>query len=367
MSELRRTPLHSAHVAAHAKLVPFAGFEMPVQYTSVIEEHRAVRERAGLFDVSHMGEIQLRGATALASLQRLVTNDVAQARDGQAQYAAVCNDRGTIVDDVVVYRRSATDLLVCVNASNRDKDFAWFRAHVRDAATELTDVGDDYAQIAIQGPKAAEILAKLTQIDLAPIGTYRFRPGAVAGRELLIARTGYTGEDGFELFCRPDDALSLWNALLDAGQPQGLVPCGLGARDSLRTEMKYCLYGNDIDDTTTPLEAGLGWIVKLDKPGAFLGAEALRAQKAAGLKRRLVGFTLTDKGIPRHGYPVLVRGAPFGAVTSGTMSPTLGKPIGMAYLPPDHAEIGQTFAVDIRGRAVPALVTKTPFYQRPHP
>ena len=206
MSELRRTPLYPAHLAAHAKLVAFAGFEMPVQYTSLIEEHRAVRERAGLFDVSHMGEIQLRGAGAMASLQKLVTNDVAQTRDGQAQYAAVCNDPGTIVDDVVVYRKSATDLLVCVNASNRDKDFAWFREHVRDAGTDLADVGDDYAQLALQGPKAAAILGKLTKVNLKPIGTYHFTQGSVAGRDMLIARTGYTGEDGFELFCAPADA-----------------------------------------------------------------------------------------------------------------------------------------------------------------
>ena len=364
MSDLRQTPLHAAHVAAHAKLVPYAGFEMPVQYTSVVEEHRAVRERAGLFDVSHMGELVLRGPGALESLQRLVTNDLATAADGQAQYAAVCNDQGGIVDDVVVYRRAADDLLVCVNAANRAKDAQWFQDRASKTGTELRDAGDDYAQLALQGPRAAAILAKLTAVPLDTIATYHFRGGKVAGRDLLLARTGYTGEDGFELFCTPGDARALWDALLEAGQPFGLLPCGLASRDSLRTEMKYCLYGNDIDDGTSPLEAGLGWVVKLDKPGAFIGADVLRAQKARGLSRKLTGFTLEDKGIARHGYPVLVDGTKVSEVTSGTLSPTLGLSIGMAYLPLSHAVEGARFAVDIRGRAVPAVVVKTPFYQR---
>jgi aminomethyltransferase len=364
MSELRRTPLHAAHVAAHAKLVPYAGFEMPVQYTSVIEEHRAVRERAGLFDVSHMGELTLKGSGALASLQRLVTNDLTAAIDGQAQYSAVCNDRGGIVDDVVVYRRSAEDLLVCVNAANRDKDRRWFEERAPKAGTELRDEGDEYAQLALQGPKAAEILAKLTPLELGAIGTYRFREGPVLGKQMLVARTGYTGEDGFELFCRPEEARPLWDALLEAGKPSGLIPCGLAARDSLRTEMKYCLYGNDIDDTTSPLEAGIGWAVKLDKPGGFIGVDPLRVQKVAGLSRKLVGFQLEDKGIARHGYPVLVKGQKASEVTSGTLSPTLGTSIGMAYLPLSNANLGDPLAVDIRGRAVPAVVVRTPFYHR---
>jgi aminomethyltransferase len=364
MSELRRTPLYAAHVAAGGKIVPFAGFEMPLQYTSLLDEHRAVRERAGLFDVSHMGEVVFRGPGALEALQRLVTNDVSKAADGQAQYSAICNERGGIVDDIVVYRRSATDLLVCVNASNRGKDFAWFRERAPKGATEVRDEGDGYAQLALQGPKAASILQRLTRDDLAAIGSYHFREGAVAGKKMLIARTGYTGEDGFELFCQPGDAPALWAALLEAGKPDGLVPCGLGARDSLRTEMKYCLYGNDIDDTTSPLEAGLGWITKLDKPGGFTGAEVLRAQKLGGLARKLVGFRLEEKGIPRHGYPVLVDGKPVSQVTSGTLSPTLQQPIGMAYLPVSHAEAGNRFAVEIRGRPVAAIVVKTPFYQR---
>ena len=363
MPDLRRTPLYPAHVQAGAKLVPFAGFEMPVQYTGLLDEHRAVRERAGLFDVSHMGEIVVRGTGALPALQRLVTNDLSKTSDGQAQYSALCQPDGGIIDDIVVYRRSAEDLLVCVNASNRDKDFAWFRDNLKGA--DLRDEGDDWAQLALQGPKAVAILAKLTKVDLSKIGTYRFQEGEVAGRKMIIARTGYTGEDGFELFCKPQDAMPLWNALIEAGKPEGLIPAGLGARDSLRTEMKYCLYGNDIDETTNPLEAGLGWVTKLDKAGGFIGGETLRAVKAAGLKRKLIGFRLTEKGIPRHGYPVLVDGKSFGTVTSGTLSPSLDLPIGMAYLPLSHAEVGKQFHVDIRGRPVSATVVQTPFYNRP--
>ena len=362
MPDLRRTPIYPAHLAAHGKLVPFAGFELPVQYTGLLDEHRAVRQRAGLFDVSHMGEIVVRGAGALAAVQRLVTNDLSKAVNGQAQYSALCNHEGGILDDLVVYRRADDDLLICVNAANRDKDFAWFSQHLVGATA--TDEGEDYAQLALQGPLAEAILAKLTRTDLRTLGTYRFTAGEVAGRRLLIARTGYTGEDGFELFCKPSDALDLWNALLEAGAPEGLIPCGLGARDSLRTEMKYCLYGNDIDDTTTPLEAGLGWITKLDK-GDFIGAGALRAQQAKGLSRKLVGFRFTGKGIPRHGYPVLVDGKPFSSVTSGTLSPSTAQPIGMAYLPPSHGVVGSQFEIDVRGRPIPAVVVKTPFYERP--
>jgi aminomethyltransferase len=364
MATLRRTPLYPAHVRAGAKLVEFAGFEMPVQYTGVLEEHTAVRERAGLFDVSHMGEVVLRGPKAMDALQKLVTNDVAAAADGQAVYAAMCNDKAGIVDDVVVYRRSATDLLVCVNASNRAKDHAWIQEHAGPSGADIRDEGDEYAQLALQGPKAAGILAKLTKTDLPSIATYHHRQGQVAGRDCLIARTGYTGEDGFELFCKPEDALPLWDALLSAGEPDGLIPCGLGARDSLRLEMKYCLYGNDIDDTTSPLEAGIGFAVKLQKPGGFIGSEILNRQKAEGLTRKLVGFKLLDRGIPRHGYPVLVAGKASGTVTSGTMSPTLKIPIGMAYLPLAKGTVGEHFEVDIRGRSTAAEVCPTPFYKR---
>jgi aminomethyltransferase len=366
MAELKRTPLYPAHVRAGAKLVDFAGFEMPVQYRSVLEEHEAVRERAGLFDVSHMGEIVFDGPSALRAVQRLVTNDLGACADGQAMYAAICNEHGGIVDDVVVYRRSATNFLVCVNASNRDKDFAWFREHTPGlSGLSLRDEGDAWAQLALQGPKSAGILARLTPANLAGLGNYRFTVGNVADRTCLIARTGYTGEDGFELFCKPEDAVHLWDALLEAGAPETLIPCGLGARDSLRTEMKYCLYGNDIDDNTSPLEAGLGWIVKLSKAEGFVGQEALAKQKATGIPRKLIGFTLTDKGIPRHGYPVLVEGSKVSEVSSGTLSPTLKIPIGLCYLPTAKTEVGTAFSVEIRGKAVGAKVVPTPFYKRP--
>jgi aminomethyltransferase len=366
MPELRRTPLYPAHVRAGAKLVDFAGFEMPVQYTSVLDEHQAVRERAGLFDVSHMGEVVFEGPSALRAVQRLVTNDLAACADGQAMYAAICNEHGGIVDDVVVYRRSPTSFLVCVNASNRDKDFAWFREHTPGlSGLSLRDEGDAWAQLALQGPKSAQVLARLTPANLPALANYHFMDGKVAGRTCLIARTGYTGEDGFELFCHPEDAVALWDAMLEAGAPEKVIPCGLGARDSLRTEMKYCLYGNDIDDDTTPLEAGLGWIVKLAKPDGFVGLEPLAKEKAAGLPRKLVGFTLTEKGIPRHGYPVVVDGAQVSVVRSGTMSPTLKIPIGLCYLPPAKAEVGTQFSVEIRGRSVGAKVVATPFYKRP--
>jgi aminomethyltransferase len=332
-----------------------------VQYAGILEEHAAVRERAGLFDVSHMGEVVFRGPKALEALQRLFTNDLSKCDDGQAQYGCLCREDGGIVDDVVVYRRSAEDLLVCVNASNRKKDFEWLHGHAFGA--DVQDESDRWAQLALQGPRAAEILQKLTSTRLGAIGTYRFTEGEVAGVRCTIARTGYTGEDGFELFCPPEAAPKLWDALLEAGAPEGLAPAGLGARDSLRLEMAYRLYGNDMDETRTPLEAGLAWVVKLDK-GDFVGREALRRQKEAGLSRKLVGFTLTEPGIPRHGYRVLHAGAAVGEVTSGTKSPTLQLPIGLAYVPAALAAEGSTFAVEIRGRPVAARVVKTPFHSK---
>jgi aminomethyltransferase len=357
----QRTPLHDVHVRAGARMVEFAGWDMPVQYEGILAEHEAVRERAGLFDVSHMGEIVFRGPKALESLQRLFTNDLSKCADGQAQYGVLCRESGGIVDDVVVYRRAADDLLVCVNASNRQKDFEWLHGHAFGA--DVQNESDAWGQLALQGPRAAEVLARLTSVRLSSIGTYRFTPGDVAGVPCLVARTGYTGEDGFELFCPAERTPALWTALLDAGHGEGLRPCGLGARDSLRLEMAYRLYGNDMDDATTPLEAGLGWVVKLDK-GEFVGRAALVKQKEAGLSKKLVGFTLTEPGIPRHGYPVLQDGKAVGAVTSGTRSPSLGTSVGLAYVPPALSAEGSTFAVDIRGRPVAARAVKTPFYAR---
>ncbi|HEY0840144.1 MAG TPA: glycine cleavage system aminomethyltransferase GcvT [Vulgatibacter sp.] len=358
----RRTPLYDAHVRAGGKLVEFAGWELPVQYEGVIAEHKAVREAAGLFDVSHMGEIVFEGEGALDACNELITNDLNRISDGQAIYAGLLKEDGTFVDDVICYRFSPTKILVCANASNADKDFAWMKAHAK-AGPALRNESDDWAQLAIQGPKAVGILQKLAKTDLAAISFFHFAEVELDGRPVIAARTGYTGEDGFEIFCRPGDAEALWEAILAAGKPEGLVPCGLGARDSLRLEAKLALYGNDIDEEHTPLEAGLGWIVKLDKP-SFVGKAALEKQKAEGVKRKLVGFTLTERGIPRHGYPVLSDGKQVGVVTSGTMSPTLGQPIGLAYVPPELAPEGSTFAVEIRGKPVAARVVKTPFYKR---
>lgn len=356
-----RTPLHESHVRAKARLVEFAGWEMPVQYAGILEEHEAVRTRVGLFDVSHMGEVVFRGPKALEALQRAFTNDLSKAQDGQAQYGCLCRDSGGIVDDVVVYRRSAEDLLVCVNAANRQKDFEWLAAHAGGA--DVKNESDDWAQLALQGPLAAQVLQRLTTVNLSAMRSYRFATGEVAGVPSLVARTGYTGEDGFEVFCPSSQGTRVWDALLEAGGPEKIQPCGLGARDSLRLEMAYRLYGSDMDDATTPLEAGLAWVVKLEK-GDFVGRRALLEQKEAGVPRKLVGFTLTDPGIPRHGYRVLQDGRKVGEVTSGTKSPSLGIPIGLAYVPTALAAEGSVFHVEIRGRAAAARVVKTPFYTR---
>jgi aminomethyltransferase len=358
----QRTPLYDTHVKAGARIVDFAGWEMPVQYSGILDEHEAVRTRAGLFDVSHMGEVIFRGPRAAEALGRLFTNDLRKLVDGQAQYGCLCRPTGGIVDDVIVYRRGTEDWLVCVNAGNRQKDFEWLRAGEGPGVT-VKNESDDWAQLAVQGPKAAGLVQRLSKDDLLGVKTFHFRPAEVAGVSCLAARTGYTGEDGFELFCLPDKAGRLWDALLEAGRADGVIPAGLGARDSLRLESAYRLYGSDMDDDTTPLEAGLGWVVKLDK-GDFIGRDALLAQKARGLSKKLVGFTLTERGIPRHGYQILRDGKPAGVVTSGTQSPTLKIPVGLAYVPNDLAAEGSTFAVEIRGRAVAARIVKTPFYSR---
>jgi aminomethyltransferase len=355
----RHTPLHPAHLAAGARMVEFAGFELPVQYTGILEEHEAVRRRAGVFDVSHMGEVVFEGPRALEALQKLVTNDLSRCADGQAQYSALCNERGGVIDDVIVYRLSPERLLVCVNASGREKDFEWMRAHAGPGASVLQQ-SDDWAQIAVQGPRAPALVDALCKPRVLDVPHYHFREATVAGvRGCLVARTGYTGEDGFEVFCPPEGARRIWDAVVAAGAQ----PCGLGARDSLRLEVAFRLYGNDLDEEHTPLEAGLGWIVKLDKPGGFVGAEALRKQKTEGLKRKLVGFKVAGKGIARHGYPVRPEGVEkhVGEVTSGTMSPTLKEPIGLAYVPVEMSREGTRFEIEIRDRPVPAQVAKTPF------
>jgi aminomethyltransferase len=352
-----RTPLYGRHLAAGARMVEFAGFDMPVQYQGVLEEHAAVREGAGIFDVSHMGEVAVEGDGALDSAQKLVTNDLSRCADGQAQYSALCNERGGVIDDVIVYRFSPRRLFVCVNASGREKDFAWMREHAA-AGTEVSQRSDDWAQVAVQGPRAPAIVDSLCEPRVLDLGYYHFREAKVAGVPgCIVARTGYTGEDGFEVFCPPDGAERIWDAFVS----RGVVPCGLGARDSLRLEVAYRLYGNDLDEEHTPLEAGLGWIVKLDKPGGFIGADALRNQKAEGLRRKLAGFKLVGKGIARHGYPALEGGRRVGEVTSGTMSPVLKEAIGLAWLPTALAKEGTRFEVEIRQKPVAAEVVKTPF------
>ena len=359
---LRRTPLFDVHRALGAKLIDFGGWEMPVQYTGILEEHKAVRERVGLFDVSHMGELEVTGPGALAALQRLTPNDVAKLSDGRIHYSAFLTERGTFVDDLLVYRRAADSYLVVVNASNTPKDFAWARQGAGSDA-RVEDRSDRYALIAVQGPLATRLVAPLADPDPSDLKYYTFRETTVCGVPALVSRTGYTGEDGFELYLAPGGAGDVFRKLLDAGRPLGALPCGLGARDTLRLEAKMALYGNDIDDTVTPWEADLGWIVRMGK-GDFVGRDALERQKAQGVPRRLVGFEMVDRGIARHGYPAQTAAGP-GIVTSGTMSPTLGKAIGLALLPSPSAAVGSELTIDIRGRAAAARVVETPFYRRP--
>jgi aminomethyltransferase len=357
---LRRTPLFDVHRELGARLIDFGGWEMPVQYTGILEEHRAVRERAGLFDVSHMGELEVTGRGAAGALQRLTPNDVARLTDGRIQYSAFLTERGTFVDDLLVYRRAEDSYLLVVNASNTAKDFAWAQAGAGDARVE--DRSDAYALIAVQGPLAAELLAPRCDPDPTDLKYYTFRDSRVLGVPALVSRTGYTGEDGFELYLRPESAPAVFRGLLEAGRSRGVLPCGLGARDTLRLEAKMALYGNDIDDTVTPWEADLGWIVRMGK-GDFTGRAALERQKVEGVPRRLVGFEMVDRGIARHGYPAKTA-AGAGVVTSGTMSPTLSKPIGLALLPSAARAVGTALAVEIRGRDAAARVVETPFYRR---
>lgn len=364
---LKRTPLFDDHVAAGGRMVDFAGFELPVQYSTLGEEHEAVRTRAGMFDVSHMGEVFISGPGAFDFIQKISCNDHSKLAIGRAQYTGLMYPQGTFVDDMLVHRMDDEEFLLVVNAANRAKDVAYLNDLAGQASgVTVDDRSDDWAQIAVQGPVAKEILQTLTQTALDEIKYYRFAWGEIAGRHCLIARTGYTGEDGFELYQSPGDASPVWNAVLEAGRSKNLVPAGLGARDTLRFEAGMSLYGNEIDDATTPYEAGLGWIVKMKK-GDFIGRDVLEAQKDEGTSRRLVGFEMVGRGIARHGYDVFLAedgGEAVGHVTTGTQSPTLGRALGMAYLPTGSTEIGNEFFVQIRKRRTLARVVALPFYSR---
>ena len=358
---LANTPLHDTHIALGGKMVPFAGYAMPVQYPSGIRaEHAAVRDAAGLFDVSHMGEFTVRGPQADDLVQYLTVNDVSRVAVGQAQYSALCNERGTILDDLLVYR-FADRIVLVVNASNRAKDWDWVTEHAVGYDVKISDDSDGIALIALQGPAAQEILTPLTATDLGAIGYYRFAEGYVGGAPATISRTGYTGEDGFELYLPADAATAVWNAVTEAGAPHGLIPAGLGARDSLRLEMGYALYGNDLDEDHTALESGLGWIVKLDA-GDFIGRAALAAEKERGVTRRLAGVRLTQRGFPRPGYPLVHADEDVGTVTSGVASPSLGGGIAMGYLPVAAARPGTEVGVRIRGRVIAGTTQRPPFY-----
>ena len=356
---MKQTPLHAVHVSLGAKMVPFAGFEMPVTYPSGINsEHRAVREDVGVFDVSHMGEFEITGPDRNAFVQRVTCNDVAALKPGQAQYSGILTKDGTFVDDCLVYRFE-DKLMLVVNASNIQKDWDHIVAQKGGANVRMRDISDETALLAVQGPKAEALVGQLTNLGVAMIPYYHFTQGKVAGVQCFVSRTGYTGEDGFELYCRAADAETLWHALVGAGRAE---PVGLGARDTLRLEAGLPLYGNDIDDTTTPYEAGLGFIVKLDKGAPFTGIEALKQQKLDGTKRKLVGFKVSEaKTVARHGYPVFLGGAQVDLVRSGTVTPTANAAIGTTYVPKESAKPGVKIEIDIRGKKVEAEVVKMPF------
>jgi aminomethyltransferase len=360
--QLKRTAFYDIHRALGAKIVEFGGFEMPVQYGGIIEEHKRVRESVGLFDVSHMGEVEVRGTGALAFIQNVTTNDASKLSAGRVQYSAMCYPDGGIVDDLLVYNLGDRFMLV-INAANVPKDVAWMKDHIA-GDMQLTDRSDDFSLLALQGPKSLLTLGALTDADIGALPYYHSLRGTVAGVDMLISRTGYTGELGFELYF-PSDAgtgAKIWNALMDAGAPYGIGPVGLGARDTLRLEMGFCLYGHDIDQTTNPIEAGLGWITKTDK-GEFVGRAPIVKAKQEGVKRKLVGL-LNDRAFPRQGYPINAGGSAAGSVTSGTFSPVLDRGIGMGYVPPAHAKPGTPLTVSIRNREIPAEVIQPPFIRK---
>lgn len=364
-NELKKTPLNHAHRDLGGKMVDFGGWDMPVQYAAgVIEEHMRTRTAAGLFDVSHMGEIWVEGPDALPFVNRLTTNDVTKLVDGQAHYSAMPNENGGTVDDLLVYRFGAEKLLLVVNAGTTEKDWDWITSHKGDENVILRNASADYCQIAVQGPKATGILQKLTETELSPIKYYHFEPGTVDGIDAIISRTGYTGEDGFEIYAAAERAEHLWNKLLETGKNDGLIPCGLAARNTLRLESAMSLYGHELGDDISTLEANLGWITKLNKEGGFIGRDALVKLKESGLTRKIAGFEMSEPGIARDGFDIFVGDNKVGVVTSGSPAPYLKKNIGLAFVPPELANEGQEIKINIRGKHTAAVIVPTPFYRR---
>ncbi|SFA96484.1 MULTISPECIES: glycine cleavage system aminomethyltransferase GcvT [unclassified Bacillus (in: firmicutes)] len=364
MSELKRTPLFEVYKDYGAKTIDFGGWELPVQFSSIKDEHEAVRTKAGLFDVSHMGEIEVKGTDSLKYLQKMMTNDISKLKDGGAQYTAMCYENGGTVDDLLVYKMENDHYLLVVNASNIEKDYEWLQQHVEGNVT-LDNLSETTAQLALQGPLAESVLQKLTDSDLSSIGFFKFQQDVVLnGKSALVSRTGYTGEDGFEIYCDAKDVAALWVDILEVGKEDGVLPCGLGCRDTLRFEANLALYGQELSADISPLEAGIGFAVKLNKEEDFLGKQVLLQQKENGLPRKLVGIEMIDRGIPRHGYPVFIGEERIGEVTTGTQSPTLKKNIGLALIKTSYAELGSDVEVEIRGKRLKAKVEATPFYKR---
>ncbi|MEC1261143.1 glycine cleavage system aminomethyltransferase GcvT [Bacillus swezeyi] len=361
---LKRTPLFDLYKEYGGKTIDFGGWELPVQFSSIKEEHEAVRTNAGLFDVSHMGEVEVSGSDSLPFLQKLLTNDVSALAEGGAQYTAMCYENGGTIDDLLVYKRGHSRYLLVINAANIDKDIDWLNRHA-EGDVSVKNLSDEISLLALQGPKAAQILKHVTDIDLAALKPFTFRDEAAVGSvRALVSRTGYTGEDGFEMYCRNEDAACIWKLLLKTGRDDGLVPCGLGARDTLRFEAKLPLYGQELTKEITPIEAGIGFAVKIKKESDFFGKSVLASQKEHGADRKLVGLEMLDKGIPRYGYTVFYQGEKAGEVTTGTQSPTLKKNVGLALLKKEAADIGTVVEVEVRKKRLKAKIVKTPFYKR---
>ncbi|UZJ80679.1 glycine cleavage system aminomethyltransferase GcvT [Fictibacillus sp. KU28468] len=364
MGELKRTPLFEVYKGHGGKVIDFGGWELPVQFSRIGEEHEAVRTKAGLFDVSHMGEFEVKGEGATNFLQYMLTNDISKLKDGSAQYTIMCFENGGTVDDLLVYKHSDQHYLLVVNASNIEKDFNWLESHVTEGV-ELTNISDSTAQLALQGPAAEKILQKLTDTELSSIGFFKFKNDVdLQSNRALVSRTGYTGEDGFEIYCRPEAAVKLWDLILKAGAEEGILPCGLGARDTLRFEAKLALYGQELTKDITPIEAGIGFAVKTDKKADFIGKEVLKQQKEEGAPRKLVGIEMIDKGIPRSHYEVFKDGERIGEVTTGTQSPTLKKNLGLALIKSEFTELGTEVEVQVRQKRLKAVIVKSPFYKR---